>query len=88
MAKIVGAKFRLKSRRIPSYPIGLFVRARLVSGQEIEAQITRIETTALGTHLHVEFGEEVANVTPKQIIGFYGFCFLNRRRASTRLRKL
>ncbi len=34
----------------------------------------RVETTALGTFMHVEFGEEVAQVTGKQVVGFYDFC--------------
>lgn len=66
-----------------SFPIGLFVRVRLISGYEIEAQVVKIETTALGTFLHVEFGQEVANVTSRQIIGFYDFCFLRARRGKT-----
>lgn len=55
------------SRRVSSYPIGVIVRARVVSGIEIEAQITKIETTALGRFLHVEYGDEVANITARQI---------------------
>jgi hypothetical protein len=65
-----------KARRVQVYPIGVLVRVRLVSGREIEGQVIKVETTALGTFLHVEFGEEVANVTEKQIVGFYDFCFL------------
>jgi hypothetical protein len=58
----------------------------MMSGKEIDAQITRIETTALGTYLNVEFGDEVASVTAKQIIGFYDFCFFrgNRRKQYAR----
>ena len=67
------------SRRVSSYPIGVFVRVRMVSGIEIEAQITKIETTALGRFLHVEYGDEAANITAKQVLGFYDFCFLKPR---------
>jgi hypothetical protein len=49
-----------RERRRSNYPAGLFVRIRMVSGREIDAQITKIETTTLGTFLHVEFGEEAA----------------------------
>jgi hypothetical protein len=66
MAKIVAAKFHFTNRRLSAYPIGLFVKVRMISGKEIEAQITRIETTARGTYLKVEFGDEVASVTGKQ----------------------
>jgi hypothetical protein len=52
----------------------------MISGKEFDDRITRIETTALGTYLHVEFGDEVSNVTAKQIIGFYDFCFLKAKR--------
>ena len=48
----------------------------MVSGRQIEGQVIKVETTALGTFLHVEFGEEVANVTANQVIGFYDFCLL------------
>jgi hypothetical protein len=65
-----------QERRLPTYPIGLVIRVLLWSGRQVEAQVVRIETTALGTFLHVEFGEEVANVTFNQIIGFYDFCFM------------
>jgi hypothetical protein len=65
-----------QERRLPTYPIGLIVRVLLWSGRQVEAKVIRIETTALGTFLHVEFGEEVANITFNQIIGFYNFCFL------------
>jgi hypothetical protein len=65
-----------KVGRVRAYPIGVLVRVRLVSGREIEGQVIKVETTALGTFLHVEFGEEVAQVTGKQVIGFYEFCFL------------
>jgi hypothetical protein len=65
-----------KSRRIRAYPIGLLVRARLISGREIEGQVIKVETTALGTFLHVEFGDEVANLAANQVLGFYDFCFL------------
>jgi hypothetical protein len=80
MAKIVAAKFHFTNRRLSAYPIGLFVKVRMISGKEIEAQITRIETTARGTYLNVEFGDEVANVTASQVIGFYDFCFLKAKR--------
>jgi hypothetical protein len=56
--------------RLQTYPIGLIVRGLLWSGRQIEAQVIRIEISALGTFLHVEFGEEVANITFNQIIGF------------------
>jgi hypothetical protein len=79
MAKIVAGQPHFKNRRLPSYPIGLLVRIRMVSGKEIDAQITRIETTALGTYLKVEFDDEVASVTAKQIMGFYDFCFFKGR---------
>jgi hypothetical protein len=65
-----------KARRVRVYPIGVLVRVRLVSGREIEGQVIKVETMALGTFLHVEFGEEVANVTEKQVMGFYDFCLL------------
>jgi hypothetical protein len=61
---------------VRAYPIGVFVGVRLVSGREIEGQVIKVETTTLGTFLHVEFGEEVAQVTEKQIVGFYDFSFL------------
>ena len=63
------------------YPIGLVVRARLLSGLEVEGQITKVETTSLGTYLHFEFGEQVANITHRQIIGYYDFCVVRRRRS-------
>ena len=69
-----------RERRRPNYPAGLFVRVRLVSGREIDAQIIKIETTTLGTFFHVEFGEEVANVTARQVVGYYDFCPLKGRR--------
>src|SRR5579863_6142897 len=65
-----------KVGRIRVYPIGVFVRVRMISGREIEGQVIKVETTALGTFLHVEFGDEVATVTAKQVTGFYDFCFL------------
>ena len=68
-----------QERKLPTYPIGLIIRGLLWSGRQVEAQVIRIETTALGTFLHVEFGEEVANITFNQIIGFYDFCFLKER---------
>lgn len=68
-----------QERKLPTYPIGLIIRVLLWSGRQVEAQVIRIETTALGTFLHVEFGEEVANITFNQIIGFYDFCFLKER---------
>ncbi len=51
----------------------------MTSGREIDAQILKVETTALGTFLHVEFEQEVANVVLNQIVGFYDFCYLKRR---------
>jgi hypothetical protein len=78
-----GNKPGFESRRLPSYPIGLVVGVRLVSGREIEAQIVKIETTLLGTFLHVEYDEEVANVTSRQILGFYNFCFMKTARVKT-----
>ena len=74
--KISDNDTNFRARRVRAYPIGLLVRVRLISGREIEGQVIRVETTALGTFLHVEFGDEVANVTAKQVIGFYDFCFL------------
>jgi hypothetical protein len=65
-----------KVKRVRAYPIGVLVRVRMISGREIEGQVIKVETTALGTFLHVEFGEEVAQVTSKQVIGYYDFCFL------------
>jgi hypothetical protein len=65
-----------KVGRVRTYPIGAVVRVRLVSGREIEGQVIKVETTALGTFMYVEFEEEVANVTGKQVIGFYDFCLL------------
>ena len=67
-----------QERRLRTYPIGLIVRV-IVVGTEVEAQVVRIETTGLGTFLHVEFGEEVANITLNQIMGFYDFCFLTEQ---------
>lgn len=87
MVKIVAGQTHFKNRRLRSYPIGLLVRVRMISEREIEAQITRIETTGLGTFLHVEFDDEVANVTAKQIIGFYDFCFVKDRREKQYVRK-
>jgi hypothetical protein len=56
------------------YPIGLVVRIRMISGQELEGQVVKIKATALGEFLHVEYDDGVINVTSKQIIGFYDFC--------------
>jgi hypothetical protein len=86
MAKIVAGQPHFRNKRLSLYPIGLFVKVRMVAGREIEARITRIETTALGTYLNVEFGDEVACVTAKQIIGFYDFCFFkgSRRKQNAR----
>jgi hypothetical protein len=78
MTKNVGGSTFREQRR-SNYPAGLFVRVRLVSGHETDAQIIKIETTMLGTFLHVEFGEEVANVTAKQVVGYYDFCPLKGR---------
>ena len=69
-----------RKRRLRSYPIGAFVRVRMISGRELEAQVTKIETTALGTFLHVEFDDEVAHVTSNQIVGYYDFSTLKIRR--------
>jgi hypothetical protein len=79
MTKIVAGQHHFRNRRLPSYPIGLFVKVRMMSGREIDAQIRRVETTALGTYLNVEFDDEVASVTAKQIMGFYDFCFFKGR---------
>ena len=68
-----------QSRRLASYPIGLVVRVRLVSGREVEAQIVKIEITALGTFSYVEFDQEVANLVSGQILGFYDFCSIRMR---------
>jgi hypothetical protein len=65
--------------QLPTYPIGLIVRVLLWSGRQVEAKVIRIETTAVGTFLHVEFGGEVANVTFKQVVGFYDFSFVKER---------
>ena len=75
-AKISENDSNFKAGRVRAYPIGVVVRVKMVSGREIEGQVIKVETTALGKFLHVEFGEEVANVTAKQVIGFYEFCFL------------
>jgi hypothetical protein len=77
LAEMTNPSFR--PRRLRTYPIGAFIRVRMVSGREIEAQISKIETTALGTFLHVEFEQEIANVTGQQILGYYDFCFLKKR---------
>jgi hypothetical protein len=68
-----GEKFRVSNVQtfVVSHRAGRPVR--LVSGREIEAQIVKIEITVLGTFLHVEFDQEVANVTTRQILGFYDF---------------
>jgi hypothetical protein len=86
MAKIIAGQPHFRNRRLPSYPTGLFVKVCMMSGKEIEAQITSIETTGLGTFLHVESGDEAANVTAKQIIGFYDFCFLKAKGGSNMCR--
>ena len=72
-----------QNRKRPKYPIGLIVKVRMISGAELEGQIIRIETTALGTFLHVEYDEGVINVTSRQIIGFYDFCPVKPRPAKT-----
>jgi hypothetical protein len=74
--KISDKDSNFQARRVRTYPIGAVVKVRLVSGREIEGQVIKVETTALGTFLHVEFGDEVANVTERQVIGFYDFCLL------------
>jgi hypothetical protein len=68
-----------QERRLRTYPIGLIIRVLLWSGRQVEAKVNRIETTALGTFLHVEFDDEVANVTFQQIVGFYDFCSLKEQ---------
>jgi hypothetical protein len=78
-----GKNFSFQTRRLSSYPIGLVVSVRLVSGREIEAQVVRIETTALGTFLHVGYDQEVANVTSRQVLGFYDFCFIKTAKVKT-----
>jgi hypothetical protein len=65
-----------KVGRVRTYPIGAVVRVRLISGREVEGQVIKVETTALGTFMHVEFADEVAHVTGKQVIGFYEFCLM------------
>ena len=55
----------------------------MISGREVEARIAEIEMTELGTFLHVEFEQEVANVTSKQVVGFYDFCFIKKAQAKT-----
>jgi hypothetical protein len=68
-----------QSRRRSAYPVGLFVRVRMVSGRELEGQITKIETTSLGTFLHVEYEDGVINVTSRQVLGYYDFSPLKAR---------
>lgn len=63
------------------YPIGVIVRVRMISGTELEGQVTKIETTTLGTFLHVEYDYGVINVTSKQILGYYDFSVLKLRGA-------
>jgi hypothetical protein len=75
-----------QERRLSTYPIGLIIRVLLWSGRQVEAQVIRIETTDLGTFLHVEFGEEAANITFNQIIGFYDFCFLKGQSKRSNIR--
>ena len=65
-----------KVGRVRTYPIGAVVRVRLISAREVEGQGIKVETKALGTFMHVEFGDEVAQVTGKQVMGFYDFCLL------------
>jgi hypothetical protein len=65
-----------KVGRVRTYPIGAVVKVRLISAREVVGQVIKVETTALGTFMHVEFGEEVAHVTGKQVMGFYDFCLL------------
>lgn len=55
----------------------------MISGRELEARIGKIETTELGTFLQVEFGEEAANITSKQILGYYDFCFVKTAQVKT-----
>jgi hypothetical protein len=81
MSAVSQKKANFKSGRLAAYPVGLIIRAVLVSGREVDAQIVSIETTTLGTFLHIEFGQEAASVTFKQIVGFYDFCFVRRRKA-------
>ena len=80
MAKV---KTPFQERRLSRYPIGLIVRVRMISGRELEARIVKIETTELGTFLHVEFGDEAANITSKQILGYYDFCFIKTAQVKT-----
>jgi hypothetical protein len=63
-----------QNRKRAKYPIGLIVKVRMISGKEMEGQIVRIETTALGEFLHIDYDEGIINVTSKQILGFYDFC--------------
>jgi hypothetical protein len=63
-----------QNKKRGKYPIGLVVKVRMISGTELEGQIIKIETTALGTFLHVEYDDGVINVTSKQILDFYDFC--------------
>jgi hypothetical protein len=74
--KISEENSNFQARRARTYPIGAVVRVRMISGREIEGQVIKVETTALGTFMHVEFGEEVAYVTGKQVVGFYDFCLM------------
>jgi hypothetical protein len=71
-------------RKRALYPLGLVVQARLLSGREVEGRITRIEKTSLGDYLCFEFEDETANITSRQILGFYDFCFLGPRRLRSR----
>jgi hypothetical protein len=63
-----------QNRKRGKYPIGLVVRVRMISGKELEGQITKIESTALGEYIHIEYEEGLINVTSRQVIGFYDFC--------------
>jgi hypothetical protein len=67
-------------RKRPTYPLGLVVRVQLVSGRQVEGRITNIQPTSLGIYFRVEFGQEVASITVRQVLGFYDFCFLGPRR--------
>lgn len=72
------------TRRLHAYPVGTIVGVKMISGKEVEAQIIKIEITAAGVYHHVEFGDEVATIVRRQIVGFYDFCFLRYRNAKRR----
>jgi hypothetical protein len=66
-------KHSFQSSTPKKFPIGLLVRVRMVAGTELEGIVIKIETTGLGTFLHIEYDDGVINVTRRQIIGYYDF---------------